>query len=244
MTNELKEANPAPWTRIQEPTITPGKYGGERETKYEHPAYGMIGASRVSGGTMLYGSDFQHNSFIRITVRESYLKRGLSTDWPHGHDELIELDVSEAQWAQFVSAMNVGFGVQCTLRHVQGEFRPGLPKPASRVDQFAGEAKAKLTRALDELTALHSAIDELKLSEKQKNALKSHVQQARQQFTSNLPFVLQQFKEHMEETVHKARTEVNAYAVHALMKTGLAALPDGGQSLKMLHSESSETDKE
>ncbi|MFM0165710.1 hypothetical protein PQR39_35440 [Paraburkholderia sediminicola] len=225
MANELRQANPAPWNRKQEPTITSKtSHGGTVETKAEHPAYGMIGAARVSGGTMLFGSEFQHNAFVRITLRRAYVKRDLSTDWPHANEELFEVDVSEAQWAEFVSAMNIGFGVQCTIRHVQGEFMPGLPYPEKRIDQFRAELGEKLSDSLGSLDDLAAAIGELKLSDKQKAALQKRVDSARSRLTSGVPFVAKQFHEHMEGVVNKARIEINAHAVHTIHQIGLNTL--------------------
>jgi len=222
--NPINE-NEAPWNRMQEPTITSKESnGGTLETKAEHPAYGMIGASRVSGGTMLFGSDFQHNHFVRVTLRRAYVKRDLSTDWPHAHEELFEVDMSEAQWAEFVSAMNIGFGVQCTIRHVQGEFMPQIPYPEKRLDQFRRELTEKLADSLGGLDDLTAAIGELKLSEKQKQALLKQVDKSRSRLTSGVPFVAKQFAEHMETTISKARTEINAHAVHTINQIGLSAL--------------------
>jgi hypothetical protein len=216
---------PAPWNRIQEPTVTSKtSNGGTVETKAEHPAYGMIGAARVNGGTMLFGSDFQHNAFVRVTLRRAYVKRDLSTDWPHAHEELFEVDLSEAQWAEFVSAMNIGFGVQCTIRHVQGDFMPRIPYPEKRLDQFRGELTEKLADSLASLDTLAEAIGELKLSEKQKAALMGHVTRSQSRLTSGVPFVAKQFAEHMETTISKARIEINAHAVHTVNQIGLNAL--------------------
>jgi hypothetical protein len=220
--NELNEANPAPWARTQEPTYTPER-DGER---IDHPCFGMIGASRVNGGTFLYGSDFQHNAFVRITIRNSTLRRSLSTDRPHGDNELIEVDLSEAQWAEFVSAMNIGFGTQCTIRHVQHEFRPGLPKPERRIDQFRREAADDMRESLEALGDLEATINELKLSEKQKTMLRDKVRTSRNALTSGLPFVAKLFSEHMETTVSKAKLEINAYGSNMVMKAGIKAIAE------------------
>src|SRR3546814_17862508 len=85
------------------------------------------------------------------------MHRSMANDWPHaGRTEYIEVDLSEAQWASFVSSLNIGSGTQCTLRSNNGEQIPDLPAPASRVDQFAAEMKVRVKRALDEVSALRS----------------------------------------------------------------------------------------
>jgi hypothetical protein len=225
MSNELRTKNPAPWSVKQEPTITEKRSnGGTVETKAEHPAYGMIGASRVQGGTMLFGSEFQHNAFVRITLRRAYVKRDLSTDRPHAQEELFEVDLSEAQWAEFVSAMNIGFGVQCTIRHIGGEFMPGLPWPEKRTDQFRKELTEKLGDSLESLADLTAAIEGMNLTAKAKRELLARVDTSRRRLTEGAPFVAKQFAEHMENVTTKARIEINAHAVHTINALGLKTL--------------------
>lgn len=93
------------------------------DTRESHPAYGMILAARVQGGARLAGSDFKHQSYIAIEVRHAHLSRSLSNDRWHGDKHIIRLSLSEAQWATFVSSMNVGFGVPCTLKWTEKDGR-------------------------------------------------------------------------------------------------------------------------
>ncbi|WP_186214420.1 hypothetical protein [Burkholderia gladioli] len=196
---------------------------------YSHPAFAQISANRVSGGTMLYGSDFQHNQYIAIRIGPSKLHRRLNHDSAMGESrDYIEAKLSEAQWAEFVSSLNVGSGVQCTLDSFNGEMIPALPRPSSRRDQFSAEMKQKIEKSLAHMDDLLEEIDGMKISEKQKEVLRSHLRMSRQELLSNMPFVLKCFAEHMEATVHKARVEINAYGTHILMRTGLAALDNPG----------------
>src|SRR5262245_60626587 len=125
--------------KYQEPTIVDSD-SLTSETIERHPAYGQIGASRVSGQTFLYGTDFAHQNYIIIEISRSELHRGLSNDWPFGRDKLIELALSEAQWATFVSSLNCGQGVQCTLTDFNRESIPQIPAIKSRKAQFQAEA--------------------------------------------------------------------------------------------------------
>jgi hypothetical protein len=226
--------------KAQEPTLHPGEsaLGGDI---YRHPAYAQIGASRVTGSARLYGSDFNHRNYVRIRICPSELHRGLSNDNVYGSNKAyIEVDVSEAQWATFVSSMNVGFGAQCTLRYKDGEEIPEIAEPTvSRQEQFAGEAREKVQSALDQLETLSQEIEALKVSGVQKKALQGRVRAARLQLVSNVPFVMQQFDEHMEATVEKAKVEVNAYVTGAAMRAGMEALArDGHPMLGFVEGES------
>jgi hypothetical protein len=223
--------------QIEKPVTTSDSIGAWKEgTRTDHPAFAQIGASRISGGAVLYGSDFQHQHFVRIRVSKSYLRRDLSNDMPMaGVEPMIEVDLSEAQWASFVSSMNTGGGTQCTLYAFNGESVPGLPTPESRKDQFKQEAIAACSKAFEAIKELQDAISDTKLSQKQKDDLLKRSEAVRGRLTGSLPFVLDQFGEHMEATVEKAKVEINAYVTQEAMRLGMNALsaPDGASPLKL-----------
>lgn len=203
---------------VEEVKVTPETEGvhsgGEVHT---HPAFAQISANRVSGGAVLYGSDLQHQHYIRLRISPSELKRSLSNDWPHaGRRSYIEVDLSEAQWATFVSSMNVGGGVQCTLRSRDGQIVPEMPEPTQRHDQFARELKAKQAGALSHLEELAKALQDSGLPVKKMKPLLDLVTRAQMKISDSTPFVAEQFTEHMERVTQAAKAEVNAYAVHLL----------------------------
>lgn len=224
---------------VEAPTVTqrPGP-GNALEEVTTHPAFAQIGASRVSGHANLYDSDFQHNAYMVIRISRSELHRNLSNDWHFGREQIVEVALSEAQWATFVSAPNVGSGVPCTLAYLQGVEVPGLPAPASRTDQFGREAKDTLRDALARIDAAIAAIDTMGLPKGKAATLRDHFAMARQELVSNIPFVAGQFGEHMEKTVEKAKAEVHGYMTGALMRSGLAAL--GGHAPLQIEDQSEE----
>lgn len=200
----------------------PGPCGGDT---YGHPAYAQISASRVSGRAVLYGSDFYHQHTIRIRIAASTVRRSLSSDWPHSSiTPFIEVEMSEAQWATFVSSLNMGEGVQCTLRQKDGKAIPELPDPISRSDQFTGEALAKLKLADAELAELVEAIAATGLSKAKQAELLRRVNVARSSIGNNLTFVADQFSRHVEDTTERAKSEINAYATAVVQRAGLQAL--------------------
>jgi hypothetical protein len=64
-----------------------------------HPAFAQIGVSRVSGTTHLYGSDFKHNQFVVITLRDSEEHWTNGGKWHFGRRELVSVAMTEAQSA-------------------------------------------------------------------------------------------------------------------------------------------------
>jgi hypothetical protein len=209
---------------------TPNAHSDSVET---HPAYAQIGASRVSGGVYLYGSDFQHQHFVTIHISRSELHRGLSNDWPHARDELIEVALSEAQWAAFVSTMNSGEGVQCTLQHVGRKDIPQLPAPIARHDQFTDEAKKTMADGLAKLRQLRDVIVNSKLPAKAKEEQLRILDKGVQELAENLPFVAEQFAEHTEGVIEQAKGEITAYISGAIQRAGIKALQAEGPPIAL-----------
>ncbi len=206
------------------------------ETVEKHPAYAQIGASRVSGGAYLYGSDFDHQHYLTITISRSELNRGLSNDRPHPREELIEVALSEAQWANFVSCLNQGSGTQCTLQHIDRVGIPQIEKPIQRQGQFKKEVKDRLQRATDELKALRKAIEESKLTGPGRKALFDHLIHVENDMNSNIAFVADQFGEHIEKVTEHAKIEVNAYIQQSISRAGLTAL-QGTSPIRLIASD-------
>lgn len=196
--------------------------------RHTHPAFGMIGAARVqSTGYPLNGSDFLHHNFIVLKIHRSEFLRRLSGDSHFARDEIVEVALSEAQWATMISSLNVGNGVPCTISYIQGEGDvPQLPVPRGETEEFAKEVRDKVQASVDELTAV---LDE---NPRLPKAVRHRLEMARQELRANLPFVVQCFGEHVEDTMEKAKTEIEAYLHGTVTRAGLQAL--GGTAPIML----------
>jgi hypothetical protein len=201
----------------REPVEAPGREpGAYRES---HPAYAVMGASRVTStpGAILFGSDFRHQSYIVVRIAGATLTRDLSHDWVHssGRHTYIEVALSEAQWATFLSTLNVGDGVPATVQWRDGPVSAIAPMEDRRA-QFNEEIDARLA---DTLATLREALDAAPTK-----AQKAKIAKAIQEIEANLPWVAQQFDKHAEETVERMKIEVSAYITGAINRAGLKAL--------------------
>lgn len=73
-------------------------------TEETHPSYGSIRLGRVTGGDgRLFMSPLRHSSRITISIQGARLVRHLNNDthYPNAQ-EIIEVEMSEQQFAQFV----------------------------------------------------------------------------------------------------------------------------------------------
>lgn len=207
----------------------------KKQTIVTHPAFGQVSVSRRScggAGVNLYDSDFGHNNFVTITLRESELHRDLAHDWHFSQGQIVEFSMSESQWATFVSSFNMGSGTPCTInfRESQGTI-PGIPA-FDRSEVFKKDMKETTNEAVEAMKRSIAAVKESGLSGKKQEALLKGLNKALQVLQSSIPFVQDQFDEHVEVTIERGMQEIHGYLNGAINRAGLAAL--NGQTPEVL----------
>lgn len=195
----------------------------KNETITTHPAFGKITVSRTAGNAHLYCSDFQHQHYISLNISRSYLRRDLSQDWVFGGEELIEVSLSEAQWASMLSSMNLGMGTACTIDHVNGEQMPLLPRPEAAHRKFKEELEANMQEMQTKLKEIASGLDAA-ISKGKAAQLKKELELLSHRLTGSTGFVASQFDEHIENTIEAAKIEINAHALNSALRLGIQDL--------------------
>lgn len=202
---------------------------GHREDRtYTHPAFGQISIVKTSGQANLYGSDFVHHNYVSIRISESQLRRGLARDWHYSRNvPYIEIAMSEAQWATFVSSFSVGGGVPCTIQARDGKMVPGIPYRDSG-QEYKRETDEHLKKVLDTLTDLEKTFAEGSsgLSKKKQEELLAPLRSAIRTVHGSVPYIANSFSEFMEKRVEKAKVEVNAYMHSTIVSAGLKAITE------------------
>lgn len=206
---------------IQEPTTD--QYGEEI-----HPSYGVIGAwnSYISPpGNALFDSDILHQRTVRIRIQPASRKRDLHHDWIHSAGrQYIEVELSEAQWASFVSAMNSGDGVPCTVRWLNGENIPDAPHDPRLAHslQETKEAADRAFGAIKDAMAAYEALDPKAPAAVKREALRT-LHYAIENATTNVVFAGKSLVETAENVVQKARADVEAFVVNKARQLGIEA---------------------
>jgi hypothetical protein len=178
----------------------------------------MIGASRVSSsppGAALFDSDIRHQHYVVVRLKRALRRRGLNRDWLGGREEIVEVAMSEAQWASFVSTMNVGDGVPCTIEHVDREAMPGVehdPRLAVSMDEVGRAAE----KAVEEIQAAFSAYQENKTK-----ANRQTLEYAIKNAPGNMRFAANSLSEHAENVVQRARADIEAMVVSKAEQLGI-----------------------
>lgn len=207
---------------IVEPTVD--QYGSDT-----HPAFGQISASRGSysgQGAILFDSDVRHQHTVTITVTEATRQRSNGHDYIHGGTKrLIEVEMSEAQWASFVSSMNTS-GVPCTLKATETQWNiPGLPY-APRLAQSMAEVKEAADRLMVEIKAARDAYEKA-LADKAPAAVRNEALR-KLHFTienaeANANLAAKKLAEHAENVVQKARADIEAMVGAEATRLGLTS---------------------
>lgn len=200
-----------------------------------HPAFGRIAAARLSStpGQVLFDSDITHQHTVRITVQGAVRRRDLHHDWIHeSGPAIVEVELSEAQWASFVSSMNTS-GVSCTIRQTLADhqipglaYDPRLAHSMTEVKTAATATFAKIAAALADYEAAVEAKAGAKVLREKLRVLHFAIEHTE----GNLAFAARSLSEHAENVVQKARADIEAMVGAEAQRLGLT----GGQAQGLL----------
>lgn len=190
-----------------------------------HPAWGMVSVHRVSStpGSVLFDSDVQHQHFVRVTLRRAIRQRSLNRDWLHPESkDLFEIDMSEAQWASFVSSFNTG-GVPCTIRATENNRNVDGLHFEPRLKESMAEVKGAARKMVDRMKAAVEAYDALppNAGVKARREAMDKIRLAVEHTEGNMEFAAKSLEEHTENVVQKARVDIEAMVYAQAERLGL-----------------------
>lgn len=203
------------------------------DAKYEeHPSWGMVQFSRgeFTGKKRLFGSSLErHGSTISLRIFRGSRKHHLSEDWylAKSLTPLIEVELSAAQFAGLLTTMNVGDGVPCTIRYVEGKKMPDPPDDSREAERVRESFQQHLNGITEQLGKLLDKADVALMQPLKaggRKDLREQLHRIRQEIESNLPFVLHQFERATEKITTAAKSEVDAFVTEAATRLGLAKL--------------------
>ena len=198
--------------------------------QYQHPSYGLIGISRRSGSAHLFGSSLdRHYNTLTITINRATFEHDLNHDTYYQKEELIEVELSAAQFADFLSVHNTMPGTPCTIRHIKGERRipdpPALGNEVSRVKNDFVQKMAELSNKLAEFKAKVDLVTSKGTSTKaERQAAAEAADHMMMEIRSNIPFVLESFDEASTKVIQSAKAEIDAAMNKAITIVGTDTL--------------------
>lgn len=210
------------------------KIDGKDTFERTHPSYGMLAISRTHGGTgqtRLFGSSLAaHYGTIRLTISRAVWRHELHRDWYHDQNQLIEIEMSAAQFADAITSLNQGAGTPCTIRMIAGH--PKIDPPpdhATEAEYIRDTFDASLGGFIEKAREYRKAIEKHteKLSEKARREIKIALDVIEDQMASNVPFVIKQFNEATTKIATAAKAEVEAFVSGTIRAAGLQSIAEG-----------------
>lgn len=213
------------------------------EEIYTHPAFGMLKFHRVSGGdNTLFGSSIKHNDKIVMTLKHGEEIRTLSRDYYFGKDIIAEVEMSYSQYAECITAMNIGDGIPCTIRFTERD--GNIPKIAENnmkreqfINEFSETIKKAMSQVQEQIDSIQASIDNKKnLGAKDKQEIVNQLSQVKNNIGYNLDFCVKRFNEQMDKTVCEAKGEIEAFCQNKINSIEQAALVEHKDDLMKLES--------
>lgn len=194
----------------------------------QHPSYGMVSISRVSGNTNLNGSNIQHQHFFRLTVNTAKKSEdAYSTCW-YSDDRIVELSLSGNQLIDMFTQMNTQ-GIPCTLNWVKGEGCIEQPPTEHLRKKLQDDITTTINKMGSNITSLSERIETLlakkgTLTKADKEEITSLTHRIKQDYNSNLPFLHKCQEEHMEKVITQVGSEVENNIAQIIRSTGIEGI--------------------
>ena len=190
------------------------------EKTREEDYMGMISWSRLSGGARpMFGTEIKTSNPIRLEICHAEECRDLSKNWYFPRKQIVEIELSPIQWAEFLTSGNTS-GVPCTIKRIDGE-RMSEPKDTEIFNDYNEEVEEDFDKFKEIENIVKGAIDSKKpMGMKDLSSLLNKIHNA----MANVDFVKDSFKEDMNKIVTKAKAEFNAYTENRIHEIGIESL--------------------
>lgn len=214
------------------------------EKEEKHESFGMMSFSRIqTRGVALHGSDLKHNTIIAMRLHHSTKKRGLSHDWHHADGLIAEVYMSQNQFSEIITSMNMGDGIPVTLKSTERDGTMESPEFASIIDVHKNEFKEQTARVVEDSAELLKTLKELlggsgTVKKADRAAIINKAEKVVRELGANMPYMEECFAESMDNVVTDAKGTIEAFYQHRVVEAGLDALANGTVEAPQLKDES------
>jgi len=228
--------------KTQEPIIT-NEGGGDNKQKETHPAYAQLSFSRINSSkndnNTLYGSAIRHQTIISMKVYKSEKYYSNYTENYFGYGvPYIEVEMSQAQFSEAITSMNIGSGVPVTLRSIRGEVIPHcteLTIQEKTQRDLTNVLKTFANSLVSYKQTINSILDKKgPLTQTEKTNIKGVYSQLFTEISSNIPFLNECMQEALDKNTAAAKADVEAFFLHAITKLGMDAIQNNTDVLNEL----------
>lgn len=206
---------------LQEELHGYGREGALRET---HPAFGLATIVRSSGtARALFQSDVKHSESVTLSISQAERTRDLNNDWTHPLEEIVEVEMSLAQWGQLITSIGIGSGVPVTLRRTESvPMVPDLPFQP-RLAQNLSEMTDSVEKSLERIRATAAAVRENFDGKTGVKAMREAIQdleQAIEHAPGNSQYAMKMAQEAAEKVISAAASDIESHVLRASRQLG------------------------
>ncbi len=203
----------------------------------EHPSFGAIAWSRVRGNPgPFFLSSLLHESYIEVEIKEAIQIRSLNETRlsTAGKPSIIQVRMTEAQFAQFITTPNQGPGVPCTLaskdRKPIEKCPPDEQMTAFRKDMDL-DARIVTQQANKALEQVHEMLGGKTVRKADLKALKGVLEKVVREVEANMPYLVTTFQEYMDDVYHDAMAQFESHVKVRARELGLEQMVKGQKAL-------------
>lgn len=146
--------------------------------------------------------------------------------------------MSYSQFAEAITAMNIGTGVPVTINYIQGKGRmeacPSVDKKQQYEEEFAEHLEDIKKEASDTISEVREIFEKKSIGKGDKEEVLKKLQRLEAQIGGNTEFIYKQFNEQMDKTVTEAKGEIEAFCQNKMNSIALAALAEHQEDFKKL----------
>lgn len=204
----------------------------EKDRHLKHPCFGLARFSRVFGYSgFMFGSDVQSENFIELTINHAERVQG---DYRvHYYDygkPIVRLKMTQTQFAELLTNMNIGNGVPVTLEAVNGERieQFDLNEAKNHLDELKDDFKERSKKTVNSLietsNVLKRIINKKNLSKKDQEDAMNLLDRYITEIRSNMPFFIKLYKEETADIVQRAKSELDGMIQSCVIRAGVKAL--------------------
>jgi len=191
-----------------------------------HASWGKICVFRTSGQTDLFRSSLRHHNWITLSIRRAKtVNTGGAHDFMSDGEELIEVSLSETQFARMITSIGMGEGAACTIERIDGERMPECP-PQDRKQFVIDAHNEHLDGHREDISEMLGRLQQM-LENKKRPTLRELGEIIHSlscytgNFDSNQRFYREQFQEQMEAVIEEAKTEIEGHLLRMAGKIGI-----------------------
>lgn len=194
----------------------------------KHPSYGFIRMNRVCGGSgQLFMSPLRHDNRISIEIGPAEYQRSLSCDGHSSGRPVIRIEMSDEQFARFITSGGTHAGTPCTITRLNDQMI--APPPGEvKSEKWYEEMRRTAEKATAELAELRADLEAIcaKVPRSVRHSLDVRLASVESKLADHMPWVVQAMHEGMDRIKNSAKIEFEAYA-----NRRLAELQTAGSAL-------------